>query len=426
MDRYRLMLGLVVCVMLYTAVQVYAQPQYMVTDLGALRPTAVINGPIVFGNLNGEPVRWQNGQVRVLQHYGHGGQVNGANARGDSVGFVWLPGSDGRLRRVAAFWSPDGAVVLLPGSGETEARGLNMNRVIAGVSLTLNRGLRWVPGRNEEVLQGFSGHSTLGHAVDELGRAWGQMTNVAVMWDVDGTLHDFIPVGGVQAIARVANATVGAGLAAQGSAIHAAHFRVPLSITRLPNPPEGVWNCGAFALSPALVTVGGCTRRGAPPNVSLAMLWPNATTAIELSTVTMGSPALERATGISDDGHIVGHTDGRGWLLAPGGPQPPALALRLNQDAFRPGETLAAAVEVDGGPADLHVAVILPDGVTTLFLTNLDTLSRAGAVPGDRGARAHARMGRPGARWRVSSGRGAVDAGEPGRWQDRRGGYRRP
>jgi hypothetical protein len=119
-------------------------------------------------------------------------------------------------------------------------------------------------------------------------------------------------------------------------------------------------------------TVGLCFYRG-DFNAGLAMLWPNTTTRIDLSALT--GRQLEQATGISEDGHIVGHTDGRGWLLAPGGPQPPALALRLNQDAFRPGETLAAAVEVDGGPADLHVAVILPDGVTTLFLTNLDTLS---------------------------------------------------
>lgn len=101
MNGYRSMLSLVVCVMLTTAVQVYAQ-QYTVTDLGALQPVAVIDGPIVYGNLAGEPVVWQNGQVRVLQHYGHGGQVNGANARGDSVGYVWYPRPAG-LSRAAAF-----------------------------------------------------------------------------------------------------------------------------------------------------------------------------------------------------------------------------------------------------------------------------------------------------------------------------------
>ena len=53
MRRYRAIPCLVVCVILLTAVQVYAQPQYTVTDLGNLQPTAVIDGPIVYGNLKG-------------------------------------------------------------------------------------------------------------------------------------------------------------------------------------------------------------------------------------------------------------------------------------------------------------------------------------------------------------------------------------
>jgi hypothetical protein len=312
MERYRLMLGLVVCVMLTTAGQVYAQPQYMVTDLGAIQPTAVIDGPVVFGNLNHAPVVWQSGQVFPLQHYGHGGQVNGANARGDSVGFVWLPGSDGRLRRVGAFWYPTGELVLLPGRGETEARGVNMSRIAVGVDWTQRLGLRWRPGAAEEYLRGMSGGSAW--AVDAVGRAWGSTGNVAAVWDVNGQFADFIAQHGVQAGVRSANDTTGAGFAPalQGSSLDAAHFNLPQRITRLPRREGAGWSCMARGINNQHATVGLCYRI---PNsaMSFAKLWPNTTTQIDLSALT--GRQLEQATGISDDGHIVGTTGGRGWLL---------------------------------------------------------------------------------------------------------------
>jgi uncharacterized repeat protein (TIGR01451 family) len=54
--------------------------------------------------------------------------------------------------------------------------------------------------------------------------------------------------------------------------------------------------------------------------------------------------------------------------------QPPALALTLNQTAFRPGDTLRMGVHLrNPGPiltTDAYVGVILPDGQTVLWLTN--------------------------------------------------------
>jgi hypothetical protein len=164
----------------------FAQPRYAVTDLGDLQPVAVIDGPVVFGNLNGAPVVWEDGQVYELPHYSHGGRVNGVNNRGDAVGYVWYPWPDG-VARVAAFWYPDGTVTLLPGSGETEAWGLNMARTIAGQNLTDGQALRWRPGELEEHLPGVK--PTFGRGVDDHHRVWGRIDVFLTAWNADGSIH---------------------------------------------------------------------------------------------------------------------------------------------------------------------------------------------------------------------------------------------
>jgi hypothetical protein len=56
----------------------------------------------------------------------------------------------------------------------------------------------------------------------------------------------------------------------------------------------------------------------------------------------------------------------------------PSIALRLNQTAFRPGETLIAGLQAQNlGSAtafDVYFAAILPDGESLLFITSLDPL----------------------------------------------------
>jgi uncharacterized repeat protein (TIGR01451 family) len=57
---------------------------------------------------------------------------------------------------------------------------------------------------------------------------------------------------------------------------------------------------------------------------------------------------------------------------------PPSLAIRLNQSTFQPGQTLRVTLDLSNpGPiltTDVYVGVILPDGVNTLFLTNVSPL----------------------------------------------------
>ena len=56
MSQYHISPFLVVCIMLYSVVQIYAQPRYTLTDLGAFQPQAIA-GPYIVGSENGLPVR---------------------------------------------------------------------------------------------------------------------------------------------------------------------------------------------------------------------------------------------------------------------------------------------------------------------------------------------------------------------------------
>lgn len=250
--------------------------------------------------------------------------------------------------------------------------GVNMARVAVGIDRAQNLGLRWRPGAAEETLRSPFG-ATSAFAVDGVGRAWGSTGNLAAVWDVDGTFYEFIDQHGVQAGARAANDTIAAGFAPEGSSLNAAHFRLPQSITRLPRVEGTGWRCFAQAINNQHVTVGSCSRI-ANASVSFATVWPNTTTIQSLNDVSNASFPFGNATGISDGGYIVGTSADRGWLLAPIA-EPPALALHMNRGDFRPGESWQVSIDREGGPADLHVAIILPDGITTLVLTNIETLS---------------------------------------------------
>jgi uncharacterized repeat protein (TIGR01451 family) len=59
-------------------------------------------------------------------------------------------------------------------------------------------------------------------------------------------------------------------------------------------------------------------------------------------------------------------------------PAGPSLALTVNQATFQPGQTLRVTLDLSNpGPSlttDVYVGVILPDGVNTLFPTNVSPL----------------------------------------------------
>jgi hypothetical protein len=271
------------------------------------------------------------------------------------VGYVWYPGPDGALRKLASVWRPDGQVALLPGEGESEARAINLAGTIAG-----NTGqsiVRWFPGAPKETL-GRPGET---RGIDDAHRVWSAVSSLISIWDTNGG------VGGVAAVLRRVNGSAAVGFYDAQRPRPA--LRISMSGERTALPVlDGIaspqW-CAAEAINRQFVAVGMCDQR--------ATLWPNTSSVIDLSAVT--GVNLEIALGISDDGHIVGMTGGQGWLLTPIA-EPARVALIGNSGTpFRIGETWRVSVEHSGGPADLHVAILLPDGVTTLFFTRLDTLS---------------------------------------------------
>jgi hypothetical protein len=81
-----------VCLILYSAVYVCAQPRYTVTDLGAFQPTDIA-GPYAVGSENGLPVRLNldTDEKLFLGHFGHGGVANAVLPTGEAVGTTKLP-----------------------------------------------------------------------------------------------------------------------------------------------------------------------------------------------------------------------------------------------------------------------------------------------------------------------------------------------
>ncbi|MBI3328288.1 MAG: hypothetical protein HYZ81_16485, partial [Nitrospinae bacterium] len=73
------------------------------------------------------------------------------------------------------------------------------------------------------------------------------------------------------------------------------------------------------------------------------------------------------------------------WLGSAGGPAyaSPTLALSLNQTTVRPGDTLHVGLTARNPgaafPADFYFGVVVPDGVTVVFLTSLSPLNGGGS-----------------------------------------------
>jgi hypothetical protein len=114
---------------------------------------------------------------------------------------------------------------------------------------------------------------------------------------------------------------------------------------------------------------------------SHAMLWQANGSVIPLNDRIQGGTGwvLLEARDIHNDGSIVGigllNGERRGFLLTPQPEEPATVAVIVNQALFSLGERLDVSIERSTTPADLHVAIIVPDGQTTLFLTNMETLS---------------------------------------------------
>jgi uncharacterized repeat protein (TIGR01451 family) len=407
MHQYRQIFTLSLCLILYSTVYGYVQPQYTLTDLGAFQPRAIAGTWIVGQEPSGlafdMPIRLniQTGERLTLPHAGYGAWVEAVNDTGEAVGNIPQPFPSGACcgPTWAALWNADGSLHYLPGGGgaaSTFAFGINSYQAVAGTADVLSvpalRAHRWLPGRPLEALGTLGGNTSSGAGIDAQGRVWGSgrtpgsedfpitaRTHAAV-FHLDGRVQDLGTLDGqfssVQAVTPE-----GQGIGTSGAWAFTATAEGGL--TALPIPP-GFGFCSGRSMASGGASVGVCVQPGGAPHLDVyhATLWPDPRQTVDLNTVAnTGGWVLESATGISAEGEIVGtmisQGQRRGYLLTPI-PAGPSLALTVNQATFQPGQTLHVTLDLSNpGPiltTDVYVGVILPDGVNTLFLTNFAPL----------------------------------------------------
>jgi hypothetical protein len=394
MNQSRRLLSLGFCLVLYTAVQIHAQPQYTVTDLGAIWVSDVNNsGTVVGSTLSGgqAPVIWVNGLLVLLVAPSGWGRIDAINNEGEMVGYV----GDEFGRQHAAYWAPNGTLILLPGiSTASAATMINGVHQMAGYGDQTDgtiRAKRWyADGTTDEALPTLGGLHSWGSAIDGQGRVWGNAQALngnshVVRWDVDGTIVDYGSLGGWTVLYRVNASGVGVGNGTTGQGQSLPFRTTATGLAVLPVLPSPFFGGSVSAINNAMLSVGSCWAPGPTDywsdDVEHATLWHEDGTATDLNSLIQPTSGwiLNIAKGISENGLIVGtgqlHGQTRAFLLTPVPAAPPSLAIYLNESDVAPGQTLRAALEMHNpGPlltTDVYALVLLPDGDRAVFLTNL-------------------------------------------------------
>ena len=163
MRQLRWILTLTMCALLTSAVQMHAQPQYSVTDLGTLVPYGVNSQAMVVGEmvLNGQwgPTLWQARQFTALTSPGGGGQALGVNDTREIVGWT----SNGQGSAQGAYWYQE-TLILLDGALPSTAMAINAGHMLADDSTVQGRyhATRWLPdGTYDEMLPTLGGRAEL-------------------------------------------------------------------------------------------------------------------------------------------------------------------------------------------------------------------------------------------------------------------------
>jgi uncharacterized membrane protein len=397
MDRYRLMMRLVLCLIICSAVQGYAQPRYTVTDLGpasyadnaSFWPTAFNDRGVVVGTLSRHdgsyPARLTGGALEVLDREGYALRINN---RGEAVGWAGVGASFHGF-----IWDANGWRFLPVPQGITrsKASGINESSQVS-MSVELADG-SWHAARAQggsltllPSLRAGSGYFNLAMAINNRGDVAIQAASPdwhAVIADTLGTLIDL--GGDVGEVTAINDARQVTGTTSQARAFRA---EIGRGLTLIPLR-EGY----TFAISQDIDHDGTVVGVMLQPDTSqhpLQVRWTPDGQVVDLNQEL--DPAsgwvLTSAVAIRN-GKILG----TGWrqgvysqsnvvLLTPIAAEPPSLAIRLNQETFGPGETLRMALALrNPGPlltTDVYVGVILPDGQTVLWLTN--TAPLAGVV----------------------------------------------
>jgi hypothetical protein len=400
MRKYRAIL-LALCATLYT-VYGWAQPQYAITavdiyveqtgqslgpDGGIVGFVSVTPGLPLFNDPK-RPALWRDGNTTMLPI---NGVARARNIMGTNVGIAYSPSAP---IAQPMEWDSTGQVFFWdvpPGSlGQANAindAGLATCTYSAGITLTTARCSR----AGFELLPGLGGVQTIASVINNHGLAAGTAgtpagANHVVAWDETGAIVDYGALGTTAYLYGLNDAGQLAGLTFVEGTLQTRAFGGALSTGLQPlQHPEGFESSAAMGLNNHGVRVGYVTRTTFGPSGAIvserAMLWSSQDMApIDLNNRIdpAGGWELRRAIGINDAGEILASAShpsrGSSIVLLRPITQPPSLAMRLNQDAFRPRETLRMTLQLrNPGPiltVDHYVGVIFPDGQTVLWLTN--------------------------------------------------------
>jgi hypothetical protein len=398
MHQNRAILLVVICAILSSAVQRYAATPYTVIDLGEFSPSDVNEVGQVIGLAAGRPAMWKDGVIMPMQDLGSTARpLRWSDATpGVSVGSVTIP--TGGIQ-AAAQWDASGALTLLytrdqlhgsiangqNASGVTSGFGGRMDNIYGG---PVSSAFRWDTPQSLTILDTQDGQWSESAGIDGVGNVWGLDGQHPVYWDTRGVKHVLPGKSGLGTYPTVVS---NHGIAVGVSAVRDSNNNivpVPMQATIAEgfSPMEMVVNaesCEPRDVNNAGISVGNCWMTlGSPP---IPVLWERGA----IRRLNLEIPDGVRnftLTGTSDHGALVGAgfvlEDGpygypiartRGLLFSPV-QEPPSLAIRLNGEVFRPGDTLRVALRVQQpGPTftgDFYFGAILPDGQTALFMSN--------------------------------------------------------
>jgi hypothetical protein len=296
---------------------------YTLTDLGTFYPRAIA-GDWVVGREQNRPVRLDLhlGQRLFLPGGDRLGEARAVLPSGEAVGWAQMSVGD----RTAAYWNAAGELSVLPvlpsEQGGT-ATALTAGPMITGAALFdaggtfCQRLKRWgLTPTGETLDMGDVTNSTTGQHIDGQRRIWSLITQGVgtgrrlTVFNGDGTTINVASLSYPSFLAGV-NPQGTALLSSAGDAFLATIQAGLLPLPRLP----GASSCAGIGISPSGAAVGACVVT----NQSRAVLWPSQTDVVDLNSVTNTQGAvLTEATGISEQGEIVGRTtEEHGFLLTP-------------------------------------------------------------------------------------------------------------
>ncbi len=316
MDKHRLLIVIVLGAMLYTCVQIGAEPLYTVTDLGAWVPAAVNDSATVAGTQSLEtgpsPAVWDNGAIVRLDQRGsamglnaHGtivGEANNRPFRWDTSGWHYWP---------VPSWAIRGTAMAINAAGQATG------------SISTGRQQFAVRWQDESIVILAGGR--WGNAINAHGDVGGQWADTAGrtyagVWDTNGTLYDLGSLGADwTSIYAINDVQQVAGTATEADMTRAFRGQLGVGIALLPLV-DGFVQSRGLGIGPDGSVVGTATPRSGLP---VGALWTPDGTMYDLNRLI--DPAsgwvLQSALAVNAQRQIVGHGTWRGqsraFLLRP-------------------------------------------------------------------------------------------------------------